>query len=370
MRTILVLLMATLVFTTKVNAQEVSALTCDDFRPTQEALERFPNLVGACESIVEREGELYGLFRAVVRRASGSSVTLYLPATDKTFVTRPDPSYRVLLDGKKTRARDLARGQEIQVYLAASEFSKPNVEEVAFVTEENAVVTVLVEDVPALPTTASIWPTIGAAGLFLFGIGCFMRRRRIAAVAPLLVLLGFGTLMEVPTAQAEVKEIEVPAKVVTSAVRSVAIVEAVNKETRELKLINAQGHRFTIVASDQVTNFDQIEARDRIVADYLESIAIYVVPAGAPQLDDVAVAVEVKEAGDKPGVAAVGTVLLKANVESLNKSDRLATLRLEDGSIRVVKISSDVALDMISVGDEFRLRITHAMAVSVNKAPT
>ena len=70
----------------------MSALTCDDFRPTPEALERYPNLVGACEAIVERDGELYGLFRVVVRRVRGNNVTLHLPATGKTFTVSPDAS--------------------------------------------------------------------------------------------------------------------------------------------------------------------------------------------------------------------------------------------------------------------------------------
>ena len=130
-----------------------SALTCADFKPTEEALARFPDLVGACESVVERNGELYGLFRAVVRRASSRSVTLYLPVTDHTFRIEPRSEARVLLDGVKTRPRDLQRGQEIRIYLSTSAFTKPNVEEVTLVTESEAVVQHFAEPVAALPTT-------------------------------------------------------------------------------------------------------------------------------------------------------------------------------------------------------------------------
>jgi hypothetical protein len=124
------LILAALLTTATAGAQEVSALTCDDFRPTPEALERFPNLAGACEAIIERDGELYGLFRADVRRVRGNNVTLHLPATGKTFVVRPDASHRVIADGQKTRARNLSRGQEIRIYLPVSEFAKPDVEEI------------------------------------------------------------------------------------------------------------------------------------------------------------------------------------------------------------------------------------------------
>ncbi len=130
-----------------------SALTCDDFVPTEAALARFPDLAGACETVVERNGELYGQFRAVVRRASFSSVTLYLPVTDHTFRVKPEGDARVLLGGVKVRPRDLRRGQEIRIYLSTAAFSTPNVEEVSLVTESDLIISHKVESVAALPTT-------------------------------------------------------------------------------------------------------------------------------------------------------------------------------------------------------------------------
>ncbi len=316
MKTIPLLALGVLFAGASASAQEMTSLSCNDFRPTNEAIERFPNLVGACEGIVERDGELYGLFRAVVRRVQGNNVTLHVPATGKTFTTRPDSSARALIDGKKTRTRDLMRGQEIRIYLAVSEFSKPDIQEVAFVTEENVIVDVTVEEVAA---------------------------------------------------DAQGKTVQIPGKVVTSTVRSMAIVEAVNKETRELKLIDANGKRYTVVASDLVANFDQIEPRDRIVMEYLESVAVFAVPAGAPELGNAA-AVEVAPLGDKPGIKAADTFMVKATIESLNVTDRLAIVRGENGQVRTVKIADDVPLDMIEVGDEVRMRITQALAINVRKA--
>ena len=157
-----------------------TALSCSDFRPTQEALDRFPDLIGACEAVVERDGQLYGKFTAVVRRSSVSSVTLYLPATDRTFSVKPDADARVLIGTRKVRPRDLQRGDEIHIYLAASAFATPNVEEIAMVTESEAMITHPVEPEAALPTTASPWPAVGLASLVLLGAGWFMRRRRVA----------------------------------------------------------------------------------------------------------------------------------------------------------------------------------------------
>ena len=116
-----------------------------------------------------------------------------------------------------------------------------------------------------------------------------------------------------------------------------------------------------------VRNFDQIEPRDRIVTEYLESVAILVAPAGAPTMGSGA-AVELAPLGAKPGVTAVETFVVKATVESLNLTDRIATLRYEDGSMRTIKVADDVPLDLVDIGDEVRLRITNAVAISVRKA--
>ncbi len=369
MKTLRLLILAALFVGANASAQEMTALSCNDFRPTNEALERFPDLVGACEGIVDRDGELYAKFRAVVRRVRGNNVTLYLPATKKTFTAKPDSAARVLIEGRKTRVRDLVRGQEIRIYLAVNEFSKPDIQEVAFVTEEDVVVEVTIEEVEALPTTASPWPAVAAGGLLLLGVGYMMRRRRLGAAAPLVALASLGLLAGAPPADAEnhTREVQIPGKVVTSTVVSMAIVEAVDKETRELKLIDANGKRYTVKASDLVRNFDQIEPRDRIVMEYLESVAVFVVPSDAPELPDAA-AIEVAPLGDKPGLKAADTFMVKATIESLNVSDRIAIIRGENGQVRTVKLADDVPLDMVEVGDEVRLRITQALAVNVRKA--
>jgi len=363
----ILLILVTMLIGTTAGAQEMTALSCKDFRPTPEALERFPNLAGACEGIVERDGELFGLFRAVVRRAAGSRVTLRLPATGKLFSVSTDPSHRVMVDGRRTAVRNLERGQEITIYLSVNEFAKPDIEEVAFVTETNILVVLEIEEVAELPTTASISPAIAMAGFFLLGAGYLLRRRRRFAELSCLMFLGVTLIAVAPIADAQTQIVQKPGRVTTSTIRSAAIVEAVNKETRELKVIDASGRRFTMVVDDLVDNFDQIEPRDRIVVEYLESIAVVVVPAGTPTMND-GMAVELAPLGDRPGIKSVETFMVSATVESLNLSDRIATLRYEDGTTRTIKVADDVPLDLVDIGDEVRFRITEAVAISVRAA--
>jgi len=173
-----VLLLAALAWAGAAQAQEPSALTCADFRPSEAALERFPELIGACEAVVERNGELYGKFTAIVRRATSRSVTLFIPAVDRTFTVEPNADARVEIAGRKYRPRELSRGQEIRIYLAASEFGEPDIDEVAFVTEQELIIEHTVVPTAALPTTASLWPALGLGSLVLLGVGAALRRIR------------------------------------------------------------------------------------------------------------------------------------------------------------------------------------------------
>ena len=293
------------------SAQEMTQLSCKDFIPTQEARERFPDLAGACEGVVERDGELYGLFRAEVRRVRGNNITLHLPATDHTFTVRPDPATWVMAGDKKVRPRELMPTQEIRIYLSASEFSKPDVQEIAFITESDFLVDVPID---------------------------------------------------------EVSSVSIPGRVITSTARREAIVESVNKETREIRVVDANGKIHTFVAGDMVANFDQIEPRDRIVTEYLESVAVFVAPAGTPAMGDMGL-VEVAPLGDKPGVAMADTYMVSAKVDAIDTASRVVTLRGDDGFQTAMRVADDVDVDSLEVGDEVRMRVTEAVAIKVVEAP-
>ena len=294
-----------------VNGQEMTQLSCKDFLPTEEARQRFPDLAGACEGIVERDGELYGLFRANIRSIRGSYIKLQLPATDHIFTVRPDPSARVLVNGEKVHPRNLAPKQEVRIYLSASEFAKPDVEEVAFVTESDFLVDVPVD---------------------------------------------------------EVSTVSIPGRVITSTARREAIVESVNRETREIRVLDAEGKLHTFVASAMVANFDQIEPRDRIVTEYLESVAVFVAPAGTPELGDAGL-VEIAPLGEKPGVMIAGTYMVASTIDAIDGSERVVTLRGEEGFQTSIKVADDVDMETFEIGDEVRMRVTEAVAISVVEAP-
>ena len=174
-----------------------------------------------------------------------------------------------------------------------------------------------------------------------------------------------ASFLTVATAHAAETTVDKPARVVSTMVKLGAIVEAVDKQTRELKLLDAQGNRFTVVADQAVRNFDQIEPRDRIIVEYLESVAIVIAPAGSePPIGD-AELLTVAPAGDKPGMSDVETRMVMATVHGINAADRLVTLEMADGDLRTIKVSEDAPLDSVDVGNQVRVRVTTAIAVAV-----
>lgn len=139
---------------------QLSDITCEQlgeqYEATPEATERFADLKGTCDGVYEVNGALYVRAQAVVRRANGSRVRLYMPATDHTFDLDADPSGRVHLGNSKIRVRDLNRGDEIGLYLSVDKFATERITEVALATEDAApeeIVVTPVETVVALPTT-------------------------------------------------------------------------------------------------------------------------------------------------------------------------------------------------------------------------
>jgi hypothetical protein len=128
------------------------ALTRLDLEVTDEARERLGELEGACMGVVERDGELYMHTEMIVRRVRGSTLTMYLPATDHTFQVKPDFNQRVQIGNSRVRARDLNSGQSLNLYVPINAITQPVIRQIAFEEDESLVVAPATA-VAALPTT-------------------------------------------------------------------------------------------------------------------------------------------------------------------------------------------------------------------------
>lgn len=157
-------LTAAALFGTLVGMQALAAepnytMTCDEVitKLNREATEagkaRFADLEGSCMGVVERDGELFMHTKMVIRRVRGNTVTIYLPATDRTFDVETTSTSRVKVGNNRVRIRDLNSGQELNIYVSVDEFTQPIIDEVHFETETEELVVAPAVVVAALPTT-------------------------------------------------------------------------------------------------------------------------------------------------------------------------------------------------------------------------
>jgi hypothetical protein len=170
-------------------AQQAS---CRDITFTGPVAREFPNARDACLCVVTRDdGRQYARFQARVRNVRGNTVEAEFKMPDgsygRTVSVTPEPSARVRIGGRSYRYSELARGQELDVYLPPDrwEIAVPTNPDVEFVAAEEVTLVGLAQPTQTLaantlPRTASPLPLIGALGgvLTALGFGLAAIRRR------------------------------------------------------------------------------------------------------------------------------------------------------------------------------------------------
>jgi len=170
-------------------AHEGATEGCGDIAFVAEITDVFPEASNACVAIVSKDGAEYARFDAEIVRVRGAEVRAKFkkPNGDwtDTYAFRPDPDRRVKIQGRSYRYRDLARGQQLNIYLATTKFEMVVPDDDSDFLTTVAVTTVPMyapEPEPAMPTTASPVPLFALlGGVFVFiGAGFRLLRKRLA----------------------------------------------------------------------------------------------------------------------------------------------------------------------------------------------
>jgi len=141
----------------------------------------------------------------------------------------------------------------------------------------------------------------------------------------------------------------------------------VNKDTRQVTLMDDQGRYTTVVAGDEVRNFNQIEVGDRLDVKYTEALAVAVFleePGAIGRTETIGVSRA--DLGQKPHGTIERTVDITARISALDKTKRIATLTGSKYEV-TLKVAEDVDLAKINVGDTVRVKYIESLALSVNK---
>jgi hypothetical protein len=168
---------------------------------------------------------------------------------------------------------------------------------------------------------------------------------------------------------AEPKAVAKPVGVaVVDVTKVTATVESIDYAKRLVTLKGPEGNMVTFKAGEAVRNLDQVKVGDKVVAVYMESVAVFVRrttdPPTAGETDMVGVAPK----GAKPGVVMVQTAEVTAKVEAIDLKARTVTLIGPEGKTMKVKVDKSVkGLDKLKKGDDIVLRVTDALAITVMK---
>jgi hypothetical protein len=149
-----------------------------------------------------------------------------------------------------------------------------------------------------------------------------------------------------------------------------AAVEAINHETREVTVLDADGLPITFVASEEARNLGQVAVGDIIYAEYINSITVEVIANEGmePENAEMAALARTKE-GEMPGVVAMDTQIATAVVEEINIEANTFKLRDVDGVIAEYVARNPDNLKRAKVGDLVVMTFTQAVAVTVEEQP-
>jgi LPXTG-motif cell wall-anchored protein len=157
---------------------------CQTANFAPEVTQRFPRVREVCRQIVMRDNTEYAEIKAQVARvrSDGVDVRFQMPdgrKSDRRYIkTRPE--FRVLIEGRPTRVRDLNVGTELTAYVKVHEpvvqLAQPATdppESAPLESMEPETDTRLAENMPA---TGSMVPSIALVGLLLVGGAALIRR--------------------------------------------------------------------------------------------------------------------------------------------------------------------------------------------------
>ena len=153
-------------------------------------------------------------------------------------------------------------------------------------------------------------------------------------------------------------------------ITTMATVEAVDYDTRELVLKSSSGNLTTMRVGPEVKRLNEIAVGDTIRADYYISVASELREPTEEEKENPLEVIEGAgraEADELPAGGVGRQVRVVATVEHLDREAMTATLRGPYGRAMTVRVRDPERMEKASVGDTVVLTYTEALAISVEK---
>ena len=144
-----------------------------------------------------------------------------------------------------------------------------------------------------------------------------------------------------------------------------ATVTAIDLETRQVSLKNAEGETFDIVAGEQVANLPNVKVGDKVTLKYLQILDVELLKGTAGiRKRIVEVDGERARADEKPGGGVGMKVTIYADVIGLDKQQQTVTVRGVD-EILTIKINNPEQFNLIAEGDQLKAVQTKAIGIGI-----
>mgnify|MGYP001627814742 CR=1 FL=1 len=148
----------------------------------------------------------------------------------------------------------------------------------------------------------------------------------------------------------------------------VAVVSAIDHETREVTLTGETGETAEFIVSDEVRNLDQVSQGDRVYLYLVEDLVIEVFDGEGVSPGEAMVATASRaEQGDMPGMTAGTSESVVYKVEAIDRQAGTYTLSDADGNQETFIAQDPRYLDQAEVGDVVMVSLTRALVVDVEK---
>jgi hypothetical protein len=156
---------------------------CDSVTWSERAVATYPNIASACQGVEQRNGKRYVKFSGTVKSTENKGQRLVVNFKDGGQVTlTPPPETNLYVNGKKTPVSELARGDELNFYIAedrlAAQFPETEIQSARLIIVP---IVVREQQLASLPSTAGPLPLLALAGTLSLGLGGLLtlyRRRR------------------------------------------------------------------------------------------------------------------------------------------------------------------------------------------------
>jgi len=156
---------------------------------------------------------------------------------------------------------------------------------------------------------------------------------------------------------------------VTDTAVAVDVIVKIDKDSRAITLKNDEGEEWVFTAGPEVRNFDQLKRGDLVIMQYFSGLAVALEPKGSG-LEERASELEVEraKAGEKPGMKVTASTYILAEVTAVDLEDRVVAIEGPENTL-VLKVSDEVDLTQVEVGQQIEALYTKSYAISVVSAP-